>query len=66
MTIRELIVELQKLDQDIPVVGQSETSTWDILPEDLVPDEEIYIIGNRDDLGKPMVYQRALILGYKH
>jgi hypothetical protein len=66
MTIRELITELQKLDQDIPVCGQSETTTWDIDVSELVPEENVMIWENKLPNIKIKKYPQALILGYKH
>jgi len=66
MTIRQLIVELQKLDQDIPVCGQSETTTWDIDVSELVPEENVMIWENKLPNVRIKKYSKALILGYKH
>jgi len=35
MTIAQLIEELKKLDQNLKVCGESETSTWEIQPKDI-------------------------------
>lgn len=59
MKVKELIAELQKLNPEMPVCGQSETATWDIEAKDIIPDRNVY--ANRND-----VYPEALILGYKH
>lgn len=74
MTISELIHELQKLDPEMPVCGQSETATWDIRAKDLIPTENVYVRrwgivttmpgGMQNDTSS--VYKKALILGYKH
>ena len=62
MTIRELIAELYKMDQDMPVCGQSETCTWDMEPSDLVPESDVVVAGEL----MPKRYPVALILGYTH
>lgn len=54
MNIGELIVELQKFDPSVPVCGESEVSTWDMEPKDLVVYEDVE--------HRPV----AMILGYCH
>lgn len=65
MTIRELITELEKLDLDLPVCGQSETNTWDMKPEDIELEENLSVF-SFDAPNQKVIYAKALILGYRH
>jgi hypothetical protein len=57
MTIRELIALLEQLDPEIEVVGESETSMFDLVPEDftLSPENRRY---------RPK--EKVLVIGYSH
>lgn len=66
VTVKELIEALEKLPQDMPVLGQSETSTWDIEPSELVPSANVSVCHIRDGKGKFDTYPQALILGHIH
>ena len=56
MTVAELIEELKKFPPDTLVVGQSETSTWPICPEELYLSYEIL----------DLTFRNVLLLGYRH
>lgn len=45
MKISELITELQKLDPEIEVYGESQVSRWPIQAEEIVPEGGILILG---------------------
>lgn len=45
MKISELITELQKLDPEIEVYGESEVSRWPIQADELTPEDGILILG---------------------
>lgn len=40
MKVSELIAELQKLDPDMKVFGESEVSRWELTSEEIVPEKD--------------------------
>lgn len=69
MTVGELMVHLAGMDKDMPVCGESETSTWDIRASELVPSAGVTIETFEPPdyrTVKRKTYKRALILGYRH
>lgn len=45
MKVSELIAELQKLDPEIEVYGESEVSRWPLQADEIVPEDGILILG---------------------
>jgi hypothetical protein len=61
MTVKELIQELQKLPPDLPCCGESETTTWEIQPDELKPTKNVVV-----DYPEPKKHPEALILGFNN
>jgi hypothetical protein len=75
MTVAEYIVELQKLDQTIPVFGESETGTWQVESEDIYAMQNIVIAhgpernlvtGRYEHMRPNDIYPVGLVVGYTH
>ena len=45
MTVAELIAELQKLNPDMKVYGESQYGEWELKPEELIPVGRKLILG---------------------
>jgi hypothetical protein len=59
--VKELIELLSTLDPDLPVCGESETGTWDLVPEESTRIYECVQVGY-----KGPIHPKAIILGYTH
>jgi hypothetical protein len=60
MTISELIEQLKKLDQNMPVCGQTETTVWYLEPKDLIVSEHVWAFEGNEQKEYPL----ALMFGW--